>query len=183
MSTAIVLPTLTNWAKQHITAILQATNQQTFDNAFNAFLANNVSITVNGDKMTRDQYKKMMQGEKFDEAGASVSYAGAVEVPADPQSPVLAGTVGLFFNATVSEKILLLGAPQSSTINSCMNIVVSQDPTIEKPHLPGRGGFFDARRVSILNQVNVDNQNAVLIPLPNPGNPGGPIIPPSQSNN
>ncbi|KAL4245425.1 hypothetical protein ABKN59_009463 [Abortiporus biennis] len=182
MSTDIVLPSLTNWSKQHLTAIFQATDQQTFDNAFDAFIAQNVSITVNGQHMTRDQYKKMLQGEKFEEAGASVSFAGVVEVPKDPKNPVLAGTVGLFYNATISEKLLVFGAPESSTINSSLNIVVIQDPTIEKPHLPGRGGFFDPRRVSVLNQVNVDRHNPISLPGgPGPVNPGGPIIPPSSN--
>jgi len=166
MSTAIVLPNLTNWAQQHLTTLLQATSQDDFNAAFDAFIAQDVAITVNGQTLTRDQYKQQISGEKFAEAGATVNFVGTVEVPTDPTQPVLAGSVGLFFNATIDEKFLVLGAPESSTINSSLNIVVIQDKTIPPPNLPGRGGFFDPRRVSVLDQVNVDKPNPVSLPTP-----------------
>lgn len=35
---------------------------------------------------------------------------------------------------------------------------------IERPHLPGRGGAFDPRRVTVLNQVTLDQQNPTTFP-------------------
>lgn len=82
MTSNIVLPSLTNWAQQHLTRVFQTTAAADLDAAFDAFLAKDCVITVNGQKTTRDQYKQQLQGEKFAEASASVKYLGAVEKPA-----------------------------------------------------------------------------------------------------
>lgn len=83
MTSAIVLPSLTNWVKQHLTALLKTTTQEDFDAAFNSFISQNVTITLNGKHLTRDQYKQQLQGEKFEESGALVNFLGSVEVSKD----------------------------------------------------------------------------------------------------
>jgi len=88
MSTAIVLPNLTNWAKNHINAIYTATNATDFTSAINAFLSDKVVITVNGVQTSRADFVSQTQGEKFDEVGASVNYLGTVAVPSDPNQPI-----------------------------------------------------------------------------------------------
>ncbi|KAF9560335.1 hypothetical protein CPC08DRAFT_477156 [Agrocybe pediades] len=123
MSSAIVLPTLTNWAKNHITAIFTATNATDFDSAMNAFLSDKAVITVNGVQTSRADFISQTQGEKFDEIGATVNFAGAVEVPSDPNQPINAGSVGLFFNAVITEGIRVLGAPISHQQTVSLNIV------------------------------------------------------------
>lgn len=87
MSTAIVLPTLTQWTENHITAIINATNQQDLTNAIDAFLSKNATIVVNGVEISRAEFKKQLQLEKFDEAGAAISFVGAIQVPADKDKP------------------------------------------------------------------------------------------------
>jgi len=164
MASNIVLPNLTNWTKQHLTTIFQATAQADFNAAFDAFIAQDVSITVNGQSTSRDDYKQQLSSGKGVEQSASVNFLGAVEVPADSTQPVLAGTVGTFFNAIIDEKFLVFGAPESNTVTSALNVVIAQDKSIQPPKLPGRGGFFDPRRVTVLNQVTIDTPNPIVPP-------------------
>jgi hypothetical protein len=86
MSVNIVLPSLRNWAEQHLSSIIKATTQTAFDSAFEAFLSKHATITVNGKNVSRDEYKKQLRGEGFDEAGAIVQFGGAVEVPSENNS-------------------------------------------------------------------------------------------------
>lgn len=89
MSSAIVLPSLTAWAEQRLTALFTTTDEQSFDAAFDAFVAaDTTSIVVNGQKLSREQYKQQTWKDKFLEAGAQVQYLGAVSVPSDPSEPV-----------------------------------------------------------------------------------------------
>ncbi|KAK7677882.1 hypothetical protein QCA50_019194 [Cerrena zonata] len=168
MASNIVLLPLSTWAQQHITAIYQAVKAADFDAAFDAFISKDVKITFNGKSITRDQYKQSINGEKFAEAAAQVKFIGTVEVPDDQDQPVLAGKVGTFFEATIDERFLVLGAPEISTVTSSLNLVVAQDPSLHPPHLPGKGGAFDGRRVMQLDQVVLDKPGTVHIPLPPP---------------
>jgi hypothetical protein len=86
MSVNIVLPPLRSWAEQHLSSIIKATTQTAFDSAFEAFLSKHATITVNGKNVSRDEYKKQLRGEGFDEAGAIVQFGGAVEVPSENNS-------------------------------------------------------------------------------------------------
>ncbi|KAJ7166614.1 hypothetical protein C8R46DRAFT_1350937 [Mycena filopes] len=156
MTANIVLPPLKTWAQNHLSSIIKATTATSFDSAFDAFLSKHVAITVNGKSVSRDEYKKKLQGEGFDEAGAIVQFTGAVEVPSEPNS-IQAGVVGLFYNATISENIVVHDAAVQSQISSSINLVIEEDKTLSPPHLPhGVHGFFDGRRVSALNQVILD---------------------------
>ena len=88
-TTEIVLPSLSQWTKNHLTAIFQATTASALEEALDAFLFKDAAITVNGRTISRTEFTNLLSGEKFDETHASVSFAGAVEVPADSKSPVL----------------------------------------------------------------------------------------------
>ncbi|KAJ7619584.1 hypothetical protein FB45DRAFT_931155 [Roridomyces roridus] len=130
MSVNLVLPTLKNWAQMP---------------AFDNFLSTHATVTVNGKHISRDEYKKQLQGEGFLEAGASVTFNGA------------AGVVGLFYTAVISEKLILHGEPESSQVTSSLNLVIEEDKSLTPPHLPsGVHGDFDGRRVSVLNQIILD---------------------------
>ncbi|KDQ62740.1 hypothetical protein JAAARDRAFT_30645 [Jaapia argillacea MUCL 33604] len=152
MTSAIVLPNLTQWTESRITAILKATSTTDFDQAFDAFIAPDAQITVNGAPLTRDQYKQQLAGEGLLEALASVTFNGAVEVPTDGQ---LAGTVGVFYVATIVSKLLIDGAPAESTITSSLNVVIKQYPTGNTGPPPPIRGYHDYRKVATLDQVFV----------------------------
>ncbi|KAJ7145732.1 hypothetical protein C8R44DRAFT_655656 [Mycena epipterygia] len=162
MAVNIVLPPLRTWAEQHLSSIIKATTQTAFDAAFDGFLSESATVTVNGKDVSRDEYKKQLQGEGFDEAGAEVTFSGAVEVPADQNSldSIQAGVVGLFYTATISENIVIRDAPIQSQVTSSLNLVIEEDKSLTPPHLPdGIRGFFDGRRVSVLNQIILDTHN------------------------
>ena len=79
MSVAIVLPGLTDWTEQHVTAIYTATTDSDFESAFDAFLSQDVTITSNGQSLTRDQYKQKLLAQKKGEISGAVSFTGAVQ--------------------------------------------------------------------------------------------------------
>lgn len=168
-STDIVLPSLTQWTEDHITAVLQATSQSDFTGALDAFLSKDAEITVNGVCISRADFAKQIQSEQFDEATAIVTFAGTVGVPANQQSPVEAGSVGVFYTATVQQRIRVRDAPVSSTVTASVNVVIEQDLSIPLPPSSPIRGFFDRRRVKVLNQVFTDVPVPFFIP-------GGPII-------
>jgi hypothetical protein len=92
MAANIVLPPLKTWAEQHLSSIIKATTQTAFNSAFDAFLSKSANITVNGKHVSRDAYMKLLQGEGFDEAGATVKFTDAVEVPSESNSIQVSAT-------------------------------------------------------------------------------------------
>ncbi|KAK7460458.1 hypothetical protein VKT23_009179 [Stygiomarasmius scandens] len=157
MTSAIVLPQLGPWAQNHIRSIVQATKQEDFDAAFDAFVAQDVEVTFNGEKISRDEYKRRLQTEAFLESGAEVVFNGTVQVPGKDDAGVQSqfiGEAGIFYTAIIAEGILVLGAPQTRQVTSSINIVVKDDPSLQPPHLPGGiRDFFDPRRAFKVNQV------------------------------
>ncbi|KAJ7325566.1 hypothetical protein DFH08DRAFT_817235 [Mycena albidolilacea] len=116
----------------------------------------NATITLNGKDISRDEYQKQLQGEGFDEAGATVQFSGAVEVPSEINS-IQGGSVGLFYTALIAENIVVRDAPVQRQITSSVNLVIEEDKSLTPPNLPhGIHGFFDGRRVSVLNQIILD---------------------------
>ena len=86
MTSAIVLPTLSVWAQNCVTALFQATNTDDFDTAFAGFMANDVeSIVVNGQQLTKDQLKQQLLSSKALETSAQVTYPGTLEVPSSEE--------------------------------------------------------------------------------------------------
>ena len=145
MPTDIVLPNLPNWFQQHINTLYSAKTAQEFDDAFDAFIAQEVSIKVNGKATSRDEYKQMVQGQITGDVGAQVTFNGVVSVPSedkdlraigvrslgfvlsivdtDADVALQTGTVGAFFSAEVFGKFFIFGARQANTVNSSMNVV------------------------------------------------------------
>ncbi|KAF8153942.1 hypothetical protein B0H34DRAFT_676825 [Crassisporium funariophilum] len=155
MSTNIVLPTLTQWTKNHLTAIFEATSASDLTTAIDAFLSKSATITVNGASISRDDFTKQLQTEKFDEAGASVAFAGTVEVPTVADDHFTAGSVGVFYTAIIAEAIRIRDAAITSQVTASVNVVIAQDPAIPPPPPSPIHGFFDGRRVMALNQVSL----------------------------
>ncbi|PPQ66403.1 hypothetical protein CVT26_011271 [Gymnopilus dilepis] len=164
MAANIVLPSLTNWTEQHITAIFQATSQDDFTSAVNAFLSDKVQITVNGQSVSRTDFVNQLSAETALEQSATVTFSGAVEVPADSTQPVAAGSVGVFFNALIAEKLRVLGGPVTRQVATSLNVVIAQDPDVPQPKPSPIHGDFDGRRVKILNEVFTDTSVPVTVP-------------------
>ena len=103
MSANIVLPTLSAWAQQHLTALFQATDKDSFNDAFAAFFTKHPSLTVNGRSVSVADYKRQLLLGKTFETDAQVAFTGTVQVPSDADSPFdvrfSAVTSGPFFYA------------------------------------------------------------------------------------
>ena len=85
MTSEIIIPRtgLDVWAKQHLTNLIQAKTQPEFDRAFDNFIAQNVTVEFNGQSLTRDQYKKKLQGSRPMRISANtvVNILNTVQVP------------------------------------------------------------------------------------------------------
>ncbi|KAJ6459926.1 hypothetical protein C8R45DRAFT_1081292 [Mycena sanguinolenta] len=130
------VPPMKAWAEHHLASIFKAPTQPEFTDAFDAFLSQKATVTVNGRDLSVEQYKNMLQGEKYNQTSASIKFHSAVDVPADSSS-VQTGMVGLFYTATISE--LDIRAAEKD-ITSSMNLVIGEDKSVEPP---GIDPFFD----------------------------------------
>ncbi|KAF8904681.1 hypothetical protein CPB84DRAFT_1745713 [Gymnopilus junonius] len=156
MSTAMMLPNLSRWTMNHLTAIFNATNQADFNGAIDAFLSHKAKLTLNGANVSRAEFIKQFQTEKFDEAGAEVTFNDAVQVAKDAQNPTAAGCVGLFYNATIAENITVQDAAVTNQYSGSLNVVIEQDPDVPQPTSSPMRGYSDCRRVTALNQVSTE---------------------------
>ncbi|KAL7278459.1 hypothetical protein ACG7TL_007457 [Trametes sanguinea] len=167
MSTAIVLPQLPDWVEQHVKALYAAKTAESFDQAFDSFISEKATIRLNGKDMSRDEYKKMIQGEITGDVGSEVTFNDIVSVPAEGGAETIGVTsstryVGLSFKAVVYGRFFIFAQRQSSTVNSSLNVVVTGD--IPRPHQIGRGGAFDGRRVTVLDEILTDEANKIVPP-------------------
>ncbi|KIK99981.1 hypothetical protein PAXRUDRAFT_30156 [Paxillus rubicundulus Ve08.2h10] len=165
MSTNIILPTLSAWAVSHLTGLLESTTQVAFGAAFDATFASNCNVTVNGNQLSREQYKTQLleqSGASPVERSASVNVQGQLEVAGDQGQ--LSGLVGLFYTSLTDSKFLVLGAPAESKVTSSLNITIQ--PTEKNPQNPNLPihGYFDPRRVVTVDQVIAETTFHVTIP-------------------
>jgi len=158
MSSDIALLPLSLWTQTHIANIYKTTTPSSLKEALDAFLAQDAKIIVNGIQISRAEFANQLQSQKFDEAGAIVTFTGTVEAPAKQGDNVTAGSVGVFYNAIIAEEIRVRDAPVSSKITASVNVIVEQDLEIPVPPTPPgtRGGGSDRRRAYVLNQVFTD---------------------------
>jgi len=140
---------LTDWAEAHIKTLIQA-SADSFDQAFDNFVANDAHITLNGKQVSRDAYKKAIKNERSGETSATVKFLATVEIPtknSDPED----GTAGIFYNATIRHDPKP-GVPQAVVDSSSMNMTVKDQPIQHPP--PGHVPIpVDLRRVFTLNHV------------------------------
>ena len=92
MSVNIVLPTLSAWAASHLTHILETKTQKDFDAAFEATFAANTSFTVNGQTVSRDEYKRQLLEQSAADpldSGTVVNIEGQTEVQVGNQGQLV----------------------------------------------------------------------------------------------
>ena len=83
------LPTLLPngvWTQTHIASIYEASSQSETLVAIDAFLTKDPVITVNGKKISRAEFSKELQTEKFFEQAATTTFLNTVDVPANETS-------------------------------------------------------------------------------------------------
>ncbi|EKM52786.1 uncharacterized protein PHACADRAFT_261414 [Phanerochaete carnosa HHB-10118-sp] len=142
-----VILTLDSWVEQHLQEVLTAKSQTAFDDAFDAFVALDASITVNGQHMSRAEYKKTLWNDEAHETSGTVTFKGTVAVPKNSKAIVQTGEVGVFFEASIHRNPLLF----NNNITASMNLVVEQ---VKSKH--DEPSEFDGRQATNINQVFTD---------------------------
>ncbi|KAI0819818.1 hypothetical protein BC628DRAFT_1423461 [Trametes gibbosa] len=171
MSSAIVLPSLPNWVQQRVSALYGAKSVDAFNSAFDLFVSEHATIRVNGNEMTRAEYKSLLQGQTSADTSAGISgtvtFGDVVSVPADGDASAIGtGSVGASFKAVVFGRVFVFAHRESSTISSSLNVVVKDD--VPRPHQIGHGGAFDGRRATVIDEVFTEALNSALPVTSNP---------------
>ena len=84
-----VILTLGSWLQQHLQEVYQATTQQDFQSALEAFVAPHATIVLNGKKVSRSEYMQQVWGEpSAQQTSAQLVFNDTVEVPTDPKAIV-----------------------------------------------------------------------------------------------
>jgi len=87
MTAAIVLPSLTDWTKGKLAALIEANTQPKFDEVFDSFLAKEAVVTFNGAHVSREEYKQRLQEQSaLNQQSASVKFDAAVELPTSEET-------------------------------------------------------------------------------------------------
>jgi len=129
-----------------LTAIYEAKTLDDFNSAFDRFFAQNMkSITFNGQKLTRDQYKSKIRGEQpLANAASSVAFGGVVTDSSDN----ITGLAGVFYKATFNVQLVVGPPPSKQVLQSSLNISVQEDGP--------KTGFGDNRKVFSVDQVALE---------------------------
>ncbi|KAL4245430.1 hypothetical protein ABKN59_009466 [Abortiporus biennis] len=141
------------------TLISPSTTQIDFDDAFDSFISRDCPhITVNGEPYTREDFKHALQDQKRDESWCKMKIKHAIESPTDSYHPREAGTVRIAYEALINVlhpqgSFNHTGHPQHRDVNSSLNLVISEDPTVRPEHQTCRGECCDIRRVSAIDQA------------------------------
>jgi len=141
--------TLSSWAEQNLSAILQAKNENDFQTAFSAFIGpttRTVLITYNGEVITPDQYMKKLGFS----TKTSVNYANSVEAAqlgTQLKDPETSGVVGMFFTTTRSDPPNTMETTKTNSVN----LTIRSDALPIGPVKPGQ--HLDFRRVYAVNHV------------------------------
>ncbi|KZT67865.1 hypothetical protein DAEQUDRAFT_693415 [Daedalea quercina L-15889] len=122
-----VLP-LTTWVENNISAIYKASTSDAFNEAFNAFLHEDAQIYVNGNCLTRHEYKRQLQNQKLGEYCASVTFSNAVQVPVDTVGLTETGSVGVFYKVTLFDGALVHDSHIANIVTSSLNAIVTNKP-------------------------------------------------------
>ncbi|KAJ7191868.1 hypothetical protein GGX14DRAFT_406835 [Mycena pura] len=156
MAANIVEPTPEQFLQGNIKALYTAADSKAFEAAFDTFLPEDghVTITLNGQSMSRAQYKKVIAGETFDEAKGTVAFTGALQTPAKAD---IAGTAAVSFTANITKKLLVEGKPSVTVVTSCL-IVVLEDHKSKSAH-GVHGGVTNHQRIVSLTQLLVEQNN------------------------
>ncbi|KAL1938302.1 hypothetical protein VTO73DRAFT_11753 [Trametes versicolor] len=171
MSSAIVLPDLPHYVQQRVSAMYGATTAEAFDAAFDAFVSQHASIRVNGAAMSREDYKALLQGQTA--VDTSEGIAGIVTVNNIVSVPSLSkdlnaigtGSVGMSFDAEVFGRFFIFAERQSSTVASSLNVLVTKDVSPPPNPTGVRGGAFDGRRATVIDEVFTETANKITPPV------------------
>ncbi|KAJ7191870.1 hypothetical protein GGX14DRAFT_578601 [Mycena pura] len=155
MAANIVAPTLIQFLEGNLKAIYTATDSEAFDDAFKAFLpeGDHATITLNGEKISRAQYKKVLQAETSDATKGTVTFQGPSQILA--KGDTQAGTAGLAFTANITKKLIVEGV---TVVTSVLIAVIEEHKSHHYFH-GVHGGVTDHKRIVRLDQVISEQNN------------------------
>ena len=87
-----VVPSLSNLVELGLQNMLHAKSRKDFEKAFDGFIAEDASITMNGKPVARTHYMEHLWKEQMLERSANVHFKEVVEVPDDPKALVPVST-------------------------------------------------------------------------------------------
>ncbi|KAJ6588102.1 hypothetical protein B0H19DRAFT_1057355 [Mycena capillaripes] len=105
----IVLTQLGPWAEGHWTSLLLAMTSMALKETLNRFVAQNATVTLNGEAITQDSYKQQLPLAVNSNTpctdSSNVTFLEVIEIPANDISSVKAGVVALVYNSTCTDGI------------------------------------------------------------------------------
>ncbi|KAJ7743348.1 hypothetical protein B0H16DRAFT_1561494 [Mycena metata] len=128
------LPSLTEWTKNFLTAVVAAPSEDAANAGFDAYLADNVTISYNDMVVARADYVAMRVAHGFPPTTVTVNQT--IEVPTVANSSQ-AGIVSVFFTAAIGSQVAI----------ASMDLVIKQDTSLRT------GPGCDHRRIYGLTQV------------------------------
>ncbi|KAI0338588.1 hypothetical protein BDW22DRAFT_1432388 [Trametopsis cervina] len=144
MSEPIIL-TLTSWTQTRIQNLFAATTQAQFQEAYDAFFAQDVQLTVNNRSISRSDFENELWQTASTKTSASVQFLGTVEIPTDSSNPLEGGQVGTFHKDILELNETDIKKTSQLVITASENFVITPDPSL--------GPVFDARRAFVMNSI------------------------------
>ncbi|KAF9476912.1 hypothetical protein BDN70DRAFT_881838 [Pholiota conissans] len=160
MTTAVLLLPLDQWVQQHLTTIIESTEDVALHTEMNHFMAQHAAITINGAHMSRQEFMKQIKAENAAEMKANITFKDSVMVPAKKGDDITAGSVGVFYKAVITSTKMIHGVHTSKQVIGSLNVVIETDTSIPLPHMPG---YNDRRRVVSFNEVRLERPLLVAV--------------------
>lgn len=127
-----VILSLSQWTELNLSAIIQATATASALDTIESLLFKDALITINGQTSSRADLAEQLNKARFPGTQAAISFKGAVEVPADAQKPLLAGSVGVFFTAVVKLPEIIRDVPPQEKLTASINVVIAEGESLSK---------------------------------------------------
>ncbi|KIK09634.1 hypothetical protein K443DRAFT_739 [Laccaria amethystina LaAM-08-1] len=102
-----------------------------------SLLSKDAVVTINGKASSGADLAGQLNQVRFPGSQASISFKEAVEVPADSQQPPVAGSVGIFFTATIEKPEVIHDVPPKQTLTASIDVVITDAYVLRDVAVPG----------------------------------------------
>lgn len=96
----IALPSLSDWTEIHTNALINAQTADDLNDAADSFLAENISIVVNGVNVSRSEFLQTLVVNLPGRVSSNVSYTAIIEDPFNATNPI--AVCGHLLNKAIS---------------------------------------------------------------------------------
>ncbi|KAJ3540168.1 hypothetical protein NM688_g6263 [Phlebia brevispora] len=150
MRDTLAVTSLDIFVEDNLKTLYQATSKKVFDIAFESFFAEHLDVTVNGEAVSRAQYKQELWCERYAERNATVAFHGVLAVPSDNEHLNEAGTVAVFLTSAV-QFVAPSGRPTQELVTASYRLIIEQDKSVE--HHGERAQILEIRKVTSVDVV------------------------------